>query len=116
MVKTREELAPCGADCQSCEVLRFTIHGGELSPDVISSWQKLAREHWGIAHLDPGAIRCRGCRDKSFERFPGSPPCPIIDCLGQRGLDSCGLCPKLMTCPWQAERNRENLLKAGDQD
>ncbi len=112
MVKSREELAPCGVDCRPCEVLRVTIHGGELSPDVVQSWQELARKHWGMRNLDPRTIRCRGCRDKSFTRFPGSPPCPVIGCLERRGLESCGLCPEMMSCPWQSESTRNNLLKA----
>lgn len=116
MAKTIEELAPCGTDCQPCEVLRVTVHGGELNPEVIRSWRELAREHWEIPNLDPGTIRCRGCRDASFMRFPGCPPCPIIGCLKQRGLKSCGLCADLITCPWQSEDSRENLLKATGTD
>lgn len=55
MYKSREELALCGTDCQLCEVLRITVQGGELSPEIVRSWQQLAREHWGIPHLPPGA-------------------------------------------------------------
>lgn len=109
MPKKREELAPCGVDCTSCNIFRATAGLEELRQETIDSFTELARVHWGMDNLDSALLKCEGCRHEAEEKLLGSSLCPIRRCSKEHGLISCGLCPEMKTCEWLEEGGRRNL-------
>ena len=100
MVKTRDELAYCGCDCEECNIYRANVYGEELKPETIQRWREDARKYWGIESLEPEQLNCRGCRDEAEDKFDGFKLCPVRGCCKTRGLTSCGFCPEWKMCEW----------------
>jgi hypothetical protein len=111
MSKKKNELAPCGVDCTSCNIYRATAGLEELRQETIDSYTELARIHWRMDSLDPALLKCRGCRYEVGGKLLGSPLCPIRRCSKERGLISCAFCLNMKTCAWLGEEGRKNLEK-----
>ena len=110
MLKTRDELAYCGVDCEECNIYRAMVFGEVLTPETVQSWQEDARKYWRIDSLDPNLLNCRGCRYDGEEVFYGFRLCPARSCCRTRGLSSCGLCTEWKTCErLDVQEGRENL-------
>lgn len=70
-------LAPCGLDCGSCSIHLRT--DDELS-------------YWVQRNVDPGKIRCDGCRSDRHKHH-WSPDCGILQCcVYERRLEFCDQC------------------------
>jgi hypothetical protein len=93
-----EDFSYCGIDCDSCDVLKATLHGDqEARMRAAKLFEKTAREHWGMEKLDPMTLSCEGCRS-GCEQHSGYGRCPMRPCAQKRGLSSCGLCPEWEQC------------------
>ena len=93
-----ESFSYCGMDCSSCDVFKATVHGDHNARmRAAKLFAKTAREHWGMAALDPAILDCRGCRAEGVQH-KGYGHCPIRPCARKRSLASCGLCPEWKGC------------------
>ena len=109
-MKTREELAYCGIDCEECHIYRAMMFGEALNPETVKTWQEHTQEYWKVESLDPKQINCRGCRYEGEDVFYGFRLCPLRNCCKTRGLSSCGLCSEWKTCEWlDGPGGKENL-------
>ncbi len=114
MVKSREELAYCGADCEECNIYRAMIFKEKLRPETVQRWQEDFKKYWRIDSLTPEQLNCRGCRYEGENVFFGFKLCPVRKCCKAHGLSSCGLCPEWKTCEiHDIQDGRENLDKIG---
>lgn len=94
-MKTRDELAYCGSDCEQCHIYKAAVLGEPLSPETFQRWQADFKKFLNIDLVDPKQLNCRGCRNNTLDTFYGFTLCPIRKCCLTRGLSSCGLCPEL---------------------
>jgi hypothetical protein len=93
-----ESYSYCGINCNSCDVLKATVHGQkEARMRAAKLFAKTAREHWGMEILDPMILDCLGCRAGGVQH-KGYGRCPIRPCAEKRGLASCGLCSDWREC------------------
>ncbi len=94
-----EDYSTCGLDCRQCDVYAATVHGDQAARlRAAKLFEPTAREHWGLATLDPLILDCRGCRSGCVQH-QGYGRCPIPGCAQSRGLVSCGQCGEWTTCP-----------------
>ena len=93
-----EDLSYCGVDCKACDVFKATVYGDEKARmRAVKLWTKTAQQHWGMQTLDPAILDCAGCRINEV-KHKGYGHCPIIPCVTERKLSSCGLCPQWREC------------------
>jgi hypothetical protein len=93
-----EAFSYCGIDCDSCDVLKATVHGDrDARTRAAKLFAKTASEHWGMDKLDPMTLDCTGCRAGGVQH-KGYGRCPIRPCAQRRGLSSCGLCTEWRQC------------------
>jgi hypothetical protein len=114
-MKTKEELAYCGEDCEECNIYQATVYREELKPETVKRWQEDFKKYHGIDLLDPNLLKCRGCRYEGLDIFYGFKLCPVRHCCKTRGLNSCGLCPEWQMCQWQPE-GRKNLERINEKE
>ena len=98
MDKTLDELTRCGLDCEDCGIYQSTVYGEPLSPEVFTQWRADLKKYWNTDLDTPEQLVCHGCRSDNTEDLPQLKGCPIRSCSIAKGLNSCGLCPELITC------------------
>ena len=82
-------VARCGYRCDLCPAYRGNIHGLPDRQRASDGWHK----YYGF-RIPPEEICCDGCLDErpGAQRIDTS--CPIRPCALQRGVETCGQCPR----------------------
>ncbi|MBR3135437.1 MAG: GyrI-like domain-containing protein [Clostridia bacterium] len=88
-------VAYCGLDCESCEARLATVNGDEaLRRKVAEEWSRLN----GV-EITPEMIHCVGCRIDGVKTPYCDSLCPIRQCALQQGVETCGGCGEMDSCP-----------------
>ena len=85
----------CGLDCEKCDAYIATKNNDQaLREKTAEKWSELNN-----AVILPEHINCEGCRADGVKTFYCDSLCPIRKCAVGNGLETCGGCPDLDTCP-----------------
>ena len=88
-------IAFCGLDCEKCDAYIATKNNDRaLREKTAEKWSELNN-----AVILPEHINCEGCRADGAKTFYCDSLCPIRKCAVGKGLETCGGCPDLDTCP-----------------
>ena len=91
----KELIAYCGLDCETCDAYLATIHDDQtLREKTAKLWSEL--NHVTIL---PEHINCEGCRVNGKKTFYCERLCEIRRCAREKGVETCGACAELETCP-----------------
>ena len=91
----RPNIACCGLDCEQCDAYIATLHGDQaLREKTAKLWAELNH-----APILPEHIHCQGCRADGAKTVFCEQLCAVRRCARQRGVDTCGDCPEVETCP-----------------
>ena len=108
----RPNIAYCGLDCEQCDAYIATLHDDQaLREKTAKLWAEL--NHVPIL---PEHIHCQGCRADGAKTVFCEQLCAVRRCARQRGVDTCGDCPEVETCPTvgaivaTAPQAKENLM------
>ncbi len=88
-------IAFCGLDCEKCDAYIATKNNDRaLREKTAEKWSELNN-----AVILPEHINCEGCRADGVKTLYCDSLCPIRKCAVGKGLETCGGCPDLDTCP-----------------
>lgn len=91
----RPNIAYCGLDCEQCDAYIATLHDDQaLREKTARLWAELNH-----APILPEHINCQGCRADGAKTVFCEQLCAVRRCARQRGVDTCGDCPEVETCP-----------------
>lgn len=91
----RPNIAYCGLDCEQCDAYIATLHDDQaLREKTAKLWAELNH-----APILPEHIHCQGCRADGAKTVFCEQLCAVRRCARQRGVDTCGDCPEVETCP-----------------
>ena len=91
----KKMIACCGLDCEKCDAYLATKNDDQaLREKTAKKWSELNN-----AVILPEHINCEGCRADGVKTFYCDSLCPIRKCAVGKGLETCGGCPDLDTCP-----------------
>ena len=91
----RPNIACCGLDCEQCDAYIATLHDDQaLREKTAKLWAELNH-----APILPEHIHCQGCRADGVKTVFCEQLCAVRRCARQRGVDTCGDCPEVETCP-----------------
>ena len=91
----RPNIACCGLDCEQCDAYIATLHDDQaLREKTAKLWAELNH-----APILPEHIHCQGCRADGAKTVFCEQLCAVRRCARQRGVDTCGDCPEVETCP-----------------
>ena len=91
----RPNIACCGLDCEQCDAYIATLHDDQaLREKTAKLWAELNH-----APILPEHINCQGCRADGAKTVFCEQLCAVRRCARQRGVDTCGDCPEVETCP-----------------
>lgn len=88
-------IAYCGLDCEKCDAYLATVR------DDAALREKTARlwSEWNQVLITPDQINCMGCRTDGVKTPYCESLCPIRQCALEKGVDTCGGCDAMETCP-----------------
>lgn len=88
-------IAYCGLDCEKCDAYLATVHNNQaLREKTAQLWSKLNR-----VTILPEDIHCEGCRANGVKTVFCDKLCDIRQCALKKGVNTCGDCVELPTCP-----------------
>ena len=91
----RPNIACCGLDCEQCDAYIATLHDDQaLREKTARLWAELNH-----APILPEHINCQGCRADGVKTVFCEQLCAVRRCARQRGVDTCGDCPEMESCP-----------------
>lgn len=91
----RPNIAYCGLDCEQCDAYIATLHDDQaLREKTAKLWAELNH-----APILPEHINCQGCRADGAKTVFCEQLCAVRRCARQRGVDTCGDCPEMESCP-----------------
>ena len=91
----RTMIAYCGLDCEKCDAYLATIHNDQaLREKTAKLWTELNQ-----VQILPEEINCEGCRADGKKTVYCESLCQIRQCALKKGVDTCGVCPEMETCP-----------------
>ena len=91
----RPNIAYCGLDCEQCDAYIATLHDDQaLREKTAKLWAELNH-----APILPEHIHCQGCRADGTKTVFCEQLCAVRRCARQKGVDTCGNCPEMETCP-----------------
>lgn len=91
----QNNIAYCGLDCEQCDAYIATLHDDQaLREKTAKLWAELNH-----APILPEHIHCQGCRADGAKTVFCEQLCAVRRCARQRGVDTCGDCPEVETCP-----------------
>ena len=97
-------IAYCGLDCESCDAYQATLHNDNaLRKKTAELWSRLNN-----TVITPEMINCTGCRTKGIKTFFCNHLCKVRQCAQRKGVETCGQCEQLTTCPTVAEIHKHN--------
>ena len=108
----QNNIAYCGLDCEQCDAYIATLHDDQaLREKTARLWAELNH-----APILPEHIHCQGYRADGAKTVFCEQLCAVRRCARQRGVDTCGDCPEVETCPTvgaifaNAPQAKENLM------
>ena len=91
----QNNIAYCGLDCEQCDAYIATLHDDQaLREKTARLWAELNH-----APILPEHIHCQGCRADGAKTVFCEQLCAVRRCARQRGVDTCGDCPEMESCP-----------------
>ena len=102
-------IAYCGLDCEKCDAYLATIRDDQaLREKTAKQWSE-----WNHVEIRPEDINCEGCRATGKKSVYCDRLCGIRQCAQKKGMETCGACPELETCPTVAmiTANNPDALK-----
>ncbi len=94
----------CGLNCETCDAYQATLHNdNNLREKTAQLWSQLNN-----TSITPETIHCTGCRTEGVKTFFCNNLCKIRQCAKTKGLETCGHCSVLKTCPRVAEIHKRN--------
>ena len=91
---TKEYIAYCGLNCETCDARLATVNDDEeLRIKTAMLWSKLNN-----AEITPAMINCSGCRIEGPKTPYCESFCPIRKCAVERRFETCGSCPEMAEC------------------
>ena len=91
----QNNIAYCGLDCEQCDAYIATLHDDQaLREKTAKLWAELNH-----APILPEHIHCQGCRADGAKTVFCEQLCAVRRCARQRGVDTCGDCPEMESCP-----------------
>ena len=109
----KKMLGYCGIDCQQCDAYKATVNDDwQLRKKTAELWSQLNQ-----AEILPEHINCLGCKGDGVKTVFCGSLCAVRKCAVSKGLESCGYCDQLESCPIVAVMQtsdpsaRENLME-----
>ena len=100
----KDLIAYCGLDCKTCDAYQATLHDDDsLRKKTAELWSRLNN-----TSITPEMINCTGCRTKGIKTFFCSNLCQVRKCAKGKGVETCGQCVELKTCPSVAKIHKHN--------
>lgn len=91
----KKRIAYCGLDCEKCDAYLATLHNDKaLREKTAKRWSELNR-----VPIRPEDIRCQGCRADGVKTVFCDKLCEIRQCALKKGVNTCGDCTELDSCP-----------------
>lgn len=91
----RNMIAFCGLDCEKCDAYIATKNNDQMLREKTAKlWSKLNN-----APIRPEHINCEGCRMNGVKTVYCENLCAIRQCALEKGVETCGNCPKMEQCP-----------------
>ena len=91
----RDMIAYCGLDCEKCDAYIATVNDDQaLRERTAELWAAL-----NGAPIRPEHINCEGCRASGLKTVFCESLCSVRRCALERGVETCGRCPELGSCP-----------------
>jgi hypothetical protein len=88
-------IAFCGLDCEKCDAYIATKNDDQaLREKTAKLWSELNN-----APILPEHINCDGCRANGRKTVFCESLCNIRQCALKKGVETCGDCPEIDTCP-----------------
>ena len=88
-------IAFCGLDCEKCDAFIATKNNDQaLREKTAKLWSELNN-----VPILPEHINCEGCRVDGVKTFYCSTLCEIRKCALSKGVETCGDCQEMVTCP-----------------
>ena len=88
-------IAFCGLDCEKCDAYIATKNDDQaLREQTAKLWSELNN-----APILPEHINCDGCRTEGRKTVFCENLCGIRQCAQKKGVETCGDCPEMDTCP-----------------
>ena len=88
-------IAYCGLNCEKCDAYIATKNNDQaLREKTAKLWAELNN-----APILPEHINCEGCRVDGVKTVFCENFCQIRQCATKKGLQTCGECPEMETCP-----------------
>ena len=109
----KQLIACCGLDCEGCDARIATVgNDNELREKTAWKWSEMNN----APEITAATINCMGCRADGAKFSYCSDYCEIRKCVNKKGLNTCGDCKELNSCPivgavfLHAPDAKENLL------
>lgn len=91
----KDMIGYCGLDCEKCDAYLATVNDDQaLREKTAKLWAKLNN-----APILPEHINCKSCRANGAKTVFCEQMCKVRKCALEKGVSTCGGCPKLETCP-----------------
>lgn len=91
----KKMIAYCGLDCSTCDAYLATVNNDQaLREQTAKKWSTLNQ-----ATILPEQINCEGCRANGAKTVFCEKWCEIRRCAVQKGVETCGACAAVKTCP-----------------
>lgn len=91
----KQMIAYCGLDCEVCSAYLATVNNDqELREKTAKQWSE-----WNKHLIKPEEINCEGCRADGIKFVYCDRLCGIRRCALKKGVETCGDCAELDTCP-----------------
>ena len=95
----KKMIAYCGLDCEKCDAYLATINDDNgLREKTAKLWAEMNN-----APILPEHINCLGCRADGVKTYYCESLCGVRQCALKKGVETCGDCPELETCPTVGE-------------
>jgi hypothetical protein len=108
----KQLIACCGIDCETCDARIATVNNDNaLREKTAKKWAVM----YNVPNIPPDTINCTGCRIGGA-KVAHCGECEIRICVKAKGLNTCGDCEEMDTCPTvgfilqHVPGTRENLI------
>ena len=92
----KQLIACCGLDCEGCDARIATVgNDNELREKTARKWSEMNN----APEITAATINCMGCRADGAKFAYCSDYCEIRKCVNKKGLNTCGDCKELNSCP-----------------
>ncbi len=105
----KKRIAYCGLDCEKCDAYLATVHNDQsLREKTAQRWSE-----FNPITILPEDIRCEGCRANGVKTVFCAKLCAVRQCALKKGVNTCGDCAQLPTCPTVGKiiKNNPDALK-----